>query len=104
MAEPRVEAWCGQNVTMTCNITIRDLGGIKLFQWIANNKTCEYRKDHADTKVVCESEPGRLSMTVLNVMPGDQGNYLCKVRSETGVKANKTVLTIPSVYIFLLFI
>lgn len=89
---------------MTCDITIRDPGGIKLFKWIANNKTCEYGKDHADTKVVCESEQRRLSMTVLNVMPGDQGNYLCKVRSETGAKTTTTVLTIPGVYIFLLFI
>lgn len=89
---------------MTCDITIRDPGGIKLFDWLANNKTCEYGKDHADTKVVCESEPRRLSMTVLNVMPVDQGDYLCKVRSVVGAKTIKTVLTIPSVYIFLLFI
>lgn len=102
-AERGVEAWCGQNVTMTCDVTIPDPGGIKLFKWIANNKTCEYEKDHADTKVVCESEPSRLSMTVLNVMPGDQGDYLCKVHSKTGAKTTKTVLTIPSVYIFTLY-
>lgn len=97
-AERGLEAWCGQNVTMTCDVTIPDPGGIKLFKWIANNKTCEYGKDHADTKVVCESEPRRLSMTVLNVMPGDQGDYLCKVHSKTGAKNTKTVLTIPSCY------
>lgn len=94
-AEPTVEAWCGGNVTLTCDVAIADPGGIKLFQWIGNNKICEQRQDYADHKVVCRSGPTSLSLTVLNVMPADQGTYLCKVRSKTGVSSTQTVLTIP---------
>lgn len=95
-AQPRVEARCGQNVTMTCDVTIRDADGIRLFEWIAKNKTCGHARGHADTKVVCRSEEKRISLTVLNVMPGDQGDYLCKVRSNAGGKSAKTVLVVPS--------
>lgn len=83
---------------MACDVTIRDPGGIILFKWIAENKTCEHGKRRADTKVVCQSEEKRVSMTVLNVMPGDQGDYLCKLHSKTGAKYTKTVLVIPSAY------
>lgn len=85
---------------MTCSHTIPDLATVKLFMWIANNKTCDFRTNHTDTKVVCESKGGQLSLTVLNVMPADQGDYLCKVHSDKGVKSKKTVLTIQSVSIF----
>lgn len=87
-------------MTLTCDVTIPDLGGLKLFKWIANNKTCEFGNYHADTKVVCESKERQLSLTVLNVMPADQGDYLCKVHSDKGAKSKKTVLTIQSVSIF----
>lgn len=95
-ANPRVEARCGQNVTMTCDINIRDPRKINLFQWIAKNETCKHGENRAGAKFVCQSEEKRLSLTVLNVMPGDQGDYLCKLRSETGAKSHKTVLVIPS--------
>lgn len=98
-AKPRVEARCGENVTLTCDVNISDPGRIKLFQWIAKDTTCEHGKDDAGAKIVCQSEEKRLSLTVLNVMPGDQGEFLCKLRSETGAKSTKTLLVTPSTYI-----
>lgn len=89
---------------MTCDVNNTDLGGIKLFTWIFNNKTCKFGKDYADNKVVCESEERQLSLTILNVMPGDQGEYLCKLHSKMGVKNAKMVLSIPSVYILTLYL
>lgn len=97
-ANPRVEARCGQNVTMTCDVNIQDPRRINLFQWITKNETCKHRENRTGAKFVCQSEEKRLSLTVLNVMPGDQGDYLCKLRSETGAKSHKTVLVIPSAY------
>lgn len=98
MVKPRVQAHCGQHVTLTCDVNISDPGGIKLFQWIAKNKTCEHRVKDTDTKFVCQGEEKRLSLTILNVMPSDQGDYLCKLRSNAGATNAKTALVISSVF------
>ncbi|KAF3846635.1 hypothetical protein F7725_003713 [Dissostichus mawsoni] len=76
----QVAAQCGENVTLTCN----------------NKSLCQYDSQHDDPKVKCdyidEPLPQILTLTLLNVMPTDQGKYLCKLRSIYGVMSNTTVL------------
>ncbi|KAI4822267.1 hypothetical protein KUCAC02_007826 [Chaenocephalus aceratus] len=51
-------------------------------------------RQHDDPKVKCEyidePLPQSLTLTLLNVMPSDQGKYLCKLRSRHGMTSNTT--------------
>ncbi|KAJ4931849.1 hypothetical protein JOQ06_010288 [Pogonophryne albipinna] len=50
-------------------------------------------RQHDDPKVKCEyivEPPQILTLILLNVMPSDQGKYLCKLRSSHGMKSNTT--------------
>lgn len=97
--DPQVAARCGDNVTLTCDASSSgQLDNNSLF-WVARNKNvCQHREGQPDFKVLCEitAQPPhhRLTLTLPNVMPVDQGEYLCKLRSPQGAKSNKTVVTV----------
>lgn len=85
---------CGDNVKLTCegNLSQPD---IKLFAWVFKTKSCRYN-DHQSELCETTHEPLRqsLTLTLLNVMPVDQGEYLCKLHSKLGVKSQKTIVTV----------
>ncbi|XP_074511313.1 cell adhesion molecule 2-like [Sebastes fasciatus] len=101
--DPQVAARCGDNVTLTCDASSSgQLDNNSLF-WVASNKNvCQHREGQPDSKVLCEitAQPPhhRLTLTLPNVMPVDQGEYLCKLRSPQGAKFNKTVVTVQDCF------
>lgn len=89
-----VAARCGENVTLTCGTAL--LQDITYFAWVAKNKT--YSEGQSDAEVQCKrtgmnSNP-MLSLTLINVMPGDKGKYLCKLRSTQGTNSSATLVTV----------
>lgn len=96
----KVEAQCGQNVTLTCDVRSTHQFEISLLQWLSASKTvCDYKADRADQKHQCQTTSEapshhRLTLTLTNVMPVDAGEYLCKLRSNMGVKKNTTYVTV----------
>lgn len=87
---------CGDNVTLKCEATVPEQMEIKQFSWVHPNKSCGHREQ--ERKPWCESvcEPPRcsLALTLVNMMPVDQGQYLCKLRSTMGVFYNHSVVTV----------
>lgn len=93
---PRLLSRCGNNVTLKCEATVPPQIDIKQFSWVFTNKTCRYNE--TSPKLWCESasEPPRrsLALTLVNVMPVDQGQYMCKLRSNLGVADTRSVVTV----------
>ncbi|XP_026179832.1 uncharacterized protein LOC113140253 [Mastacembelus armatus] len=94
-----VVAECGKNVTLPCNISLSGNLDIKLFGWLGENTTvCQYEKSKPEIEDVCElmmeSPNYRLSLTLTNVMPLNEGRYLCKLRSNMGVSSATTVVKV----------
>ncbi|XP_035988093.1 uncharacterized protein LOC118560775 [Fundulus heteroclitus] len=93
---PKVTASCGEQVTLTCNASaslLKDVNVVK-FNWQFKNTTlCQYEsKDVNSDKIRCKSTNTTsggltLSMTILNIIPKDEGVYLCKLHT-TGAAAN----------------
>ncbi|KAE8283021.1 hypothetical protein D5F01_LYC18416 [Larimichthys crocea] len=95
---PLKVARCGENVTLTCEATIKKSDIVSLsFAW-GGNKTCKCEDSQTNPEVQCESTDEsphhRLNLTLINVMPVNQGNYTCKLRSTKGVEADKTHLAV----------
>ncbi|XP_035510238.1 uncharacterized protein LOC118322620 [Morone saxatilis] len=97
-----VAARCGENVTLPCGVTMPSQSDIKLFSWVGGNKSCKYEDSQPDPEVLCErtaeTPNHRLDMTLLNVMPVDQGEYLCKLRSKVGVGFARTLVTVQDCF------
>lgn len=96
-----VLARCGENVTLTCNATSKSLE-FTFFSWFGNNKTCSYKDPKPDPEVLCQNTTNSLhytlSLTLLNMMPVDQGEYFCKLRSNQGAMTHKTVVKVQGEY------
>lgn len=95
---PHLVAQCGQNLTLTCNVSSQRQLGIRLFSWLARNQTvCLYGNESA-SEALCESAAEtshhRLTLTLIDVMPGNEGKYLCKLRSGQGVNDASTFVTV----------
>lgn len=89
---------------LLCYVELPDPGDMKLFTWVFNNTTCKYGETHADSKFVCQSgnvaSQYTLNLTLLNLMPEDQREYLCKVRSKAGVESVAARFIVEGVCIF----
>lgn len=87
---------CGDNVTLKCEAAVSPQEKIKHFSLVHRNKSCRYQDQHL--RPWCESggEHPRwsLALTLVNVMPVDQGEYLCKLHSTMGVYYNQSVVTV----------
>lgn len=88
-----VTSRCGDNVTLKCEATVQE---IKQFYWVHPNKSCRYGDQHSEPWCEGVGEPHRysLALTLVNVMPVDQGKYLCKLYSTRGAYYNKSVVTV----------
>ncbi|KAM4534822.1 uncharacterized protein V3H82_024714 [Fundulus diaphanus] len=93
---PEVTASCGKQVTLMCNANASLVQGVKVqkFNWQFKNKTlCQYEsKNVSSDKIRCESTNTTsggliLSLTILDIIPTDNGVYLCKLYS-TGASGN----------------
>lgn len=96
---PPVAAVCGENVTLTCEATLARQLDIKFFAWLVGNKTvCKHKDGQPDPEVLCESTAGTLNhtltLTLINMTPVNQGKYLCKLRSNQGIKSATTYVTV----------
>lgn len=103
-----LSAQCGENLALTCEATSSQPLDIKLFTWLARNKTvCQYEDGQHDPEVLCESDAKaphyQLTLTLLNVMPVHQGNYLCKIQSDRGGKSATTHVTVQGQLTFNMF-
>lgn len=89
---------CGDNVKIPCDISTKQLD-IKYFAWEAKNITCKYGDPSSGSGYLCESmetPDHTLTLTLLNVMPVDEGDYFCKLRSNLAVKSAKTTVKIQA--------
>ncbi|XP_061702443.1 uncharacterized protein LOC133514630 [Syngnathoides biaculeatus] len=96
---PDVVARCGENVNLMCNATSDKSLDVKLFSWIRRNKTlCDSGVKNNDSAVLCQNTTDEyhhnLTLTLLNIMPIHQGKYLCKFRSQVGVKSSTTNIAV----------
>lgn len=94
-------ARCGENVTLTCEATSPHPLDIKLFFWWAmglNKTVCQYKNGQPDPEVLCESdaeaEHYRLTLTLVDLKPDNQGEYFCKLQSNRGAKSTTAVVTV----------
>ncbi|KAF7221248.1 uncharacterized protein [Nothobranchius furzeri] len=84
-------AQCGDNVILTCNASSPQPWNlnIKKFVWQFGNTTmCQFGADQDDDQFKCESTNTTFNriifLTLYNVMPTNEGNYLCKLYSTSG--------------------
>ncbi|KAF7643340.1 hypothetical protein LDENG_00241230 [Lucifuga dentata] len=95
---PVIRAACGQQVTLTCNVSSSRHGlSIKHLAWIKNNKSlCGVNSEgkltkhqrHTLSDFHCEYEQGQLSLIFQKVQPVESGasaDYMCKLHSNHGL-------------------
>lgn len=92
---PEASAQCGKNLTLSCDAWSSQMLEIRLFDWLAMNQTvCSCKNKKPDPQVLCqcteENSHHWLNLTLINVMPANEGQYLCKLRSTLGVKSATT--------------
>ncbi|XP_034046549.1 uncharacterized protein LOC117528105 [Thalassophryne amazonica] len=100
---PEVVARCGDNVTLTCDASSSQQFEIKKFIWISPEKpVCQFRGGKPDPGVVCEnkSQPlqSSLSMTLINMLPAKQGEYICKLHSTLAIKDSTTIVKLQECF------
>lgn len=89
---------CGDNVQMPCEILTTPLD-IKYFAWVATNIMCKYEDPRSGSGYLCESQQTpkpNLTLTLLNVMPVNEGSYICKLRSNLAAKSVTTTVKIQA--------
>lgn len=92
--EQKVSTTCGSNVTLTCNASKSELKDLRVmkFEWQIKDKTlCQYEQNNSSRKIQCKTTNTTseltLTMTILNIIPADEGVYHCKLHT-TGVTGN----------------
>lgn len=106
---PQVTARCGEDVTLTCEATIPRQSEIKFFAWLVRSETvCEHEDGQPDPVGRCKSTTDnsyrRLTLTLNNVIPVNEGKYFCKLRSNLGVKFATTDVTVQGELTYILII
>lgn len=87
---------CGDNVTLRCEASLLPQEEVKLFSLGRPNMSCQHGEPRRESWCESAGEHPRLglTLTLVNVMPVDQGQYLCKLRSTMGVYYNTSALTV----------
>lgn len=98
---PRVVAQCGKNVTLTCDASSSDQINIIKVMWLAANVSymCPSQDGNPGAGGLCESKAVTLNkhsftLTLNNMMPVNQGEYICKLHSTSGIEHSKTFVTV----------
>ncbi|KAL1006039.1 hypothetical protein UPYG_G00067110 [Umbra pygmaea] len=92
---------CNQSVTLHCNITYREGLSVKQLYWFREDKEikmCEVTEswdNNTHLNEECNYTPNtQLSLTLLQVQKYDEGKYICKLRSNRGVKESSTTVSL----------
>lgn len=95
-AVPQVVSKCGEQLTLTCEANSSQWLQIKTFSWLFNGQEYQPGKPHAEILCKRADKPPQhsLTLTILNVMPVNQGVYICKLRSNLGIKATNTTVRV----------
>lgn len=93
---PDVTLQCGDNVTLKCEATVPSQMKITGLYWAHANKSCRHQDQRSEPTCESGGEPPQysLALTLVNVMPVDQGKYLCKLYSTMGIYYNHSVVTV----------
>lgn len=100
---PRITAECNQQVTLQCNASSTNGLTIKHMQWSrSKSPLCSVNSkgeiSYNDTSLrnfSCQYENGQLSIIFTNLQPLETGHsqhYMCKLRSNKGVKHHYTTV------------
>ncbi|XP_036373988.1 uncharacterized protein LOC118770408 [Megalops cyprinoides] len=88
-----VTAQCHSRVTLHCNISSLNGLSVTLLAWIhekTGENLCSFdnKASHKpDARILCDYMPEKqLALTFKHVWPSDQGTYICKLRSNQGMK------------------
>nr|XP_046272406.1 uncharacterized protein LOC124073898 [Scatophagus argus] len=96
----QVVSQCGTNVSLPCDVASSQQLDIIKFSWVGRNITCLHDSPQSEPGVLCEkkskSPHDTLTLTLLNVMPVNQGSYVCKLHSKQTVKYAATVVTVQN--------
>ncbi|XP_053182738.1 uncharacterized protein LOC128366088 [Scomber japonicus] len=95
---PEVTAECGAQVHLTCHVSPVDGLSIKQLVWSQNKPLCSVdsegkltiNNNNTTRGFHCEYKVGQLSLIFQKVQPLDIGQYMCKLRSNWGVKHGST--------------
>ncbi|KAG7491665.1 hypothetical protein MATL_G00006380 [Megalops atlanticus] len=96
-----VTAQCHSRVTLHCNISSLNDLSVMLLTWI-HEKTGENlclfdskELHEPDARILCSYRPEKqLALTFKNVSPSHQGTYICKLRSNQGMKHVSSVVKV----------
>ncbi|XP_035258866.1 uncharacterized protein LOC118219641 [Anguilla anguilla] len=100
VAEP-----CHSNVTLRCNVSKEAGLKVSSLSWIRkrDNKTlCDNKtglKSHDGHRIRCSyTPPTQLALTFTHLWPTDRGDYICKLRSNRGIKNNTSKVDVEECY------
>ncbi|KAJ8399700.1 hypothetical protein AAFF_G00408050 [Aldrovandia affinis] len=84
---------CHGNVTLLCDISHDKTLKVNHFSWIrmADGETLCTFNDDAEAKkhnrILCKyTDQEQLALTLRHLLPADEGNYTCKLRSNLGIR------------------
>lgn len=99
-SDSEVKARCGDNVTLSCLARSTNQMAIRSFLWMSKGgMECIYANSRLDYKGQCEKTPqNTLMLTLPNVMPINEGNYLCKIVSTTGQDHSTTDVVVQDCF------
>ncbi|XP_045077539.1 uncharacterized protein LOC121570401 isoform X1 [Coregonus clupeaformis] len=94
-----VKAQCDQNVALQCDIISSRPLKIILFSWVDSREMKELCVVNAtgvfpSPGVLCDNTNNSLTLTLTQVMPSSQSNYVCKLRSNLSITAASTTVTL----------
>ncbi|XP_038156652.1 uncharacterized protein LOC119793522 [Cyprinodon tularosa] len=94
---PEISANCGDTHTLICHVTqsmIRD-AIIKTFQWeFETTALCKINQNYSNSSIQCENTKTtsgqNLTLTIFNIVPKNEGVYLCKIRTTQGAYSDQS--------------
>ncbi|XP_075999079.1 uncharacterized protein LOC142992495 isoform X2 [Genypterus blacodes] len=98
---PVVVAQCGETVTLTCNASSSNQFHIIKAMWLGANVSymCPSQDPDIGAGGLCERKADSLNkysftLTLANMMPVNQGQYICKLYSSSGIENSITYVTV----------